>query len=296
MADLALTPTRRAELIALLEDQERLKAQHPKLSDYLETAPFLQGTGDDEADTAFDLRMIHYLTGGSSVSSNPYWDIVSGAVTQRVDGRVIDGGTPQGSARLAFAQTVLQESYAYAVPSPETIAWVAAFCGQQPLVEIGAGRGYWAAQISRQGIAVEAFDLEPPDSTRNPAFSLLGSQDSTWCPVQSMAEFGQRPGADYVLLLCWPPGWGNPMASNVLSAFEETGGTKLIYVGEPQGGKTADDQFFHALSTRWSLASSDAHYPSWWNLDDHAQGWIRALVQSHAEHECVVAVSRVRHC
>lgn len=35
-----------------------------------------------------------------------------------------------------------------------------------------------------------------------------------------------------MLFLCWPPGWGDPMASEALELFEARGGRRLIYVGE----------------------------------------------------------------
>jgi hypothetical protein len=65
------------------------------------------------------------------------------------------------------------------------------------------------------------------------------------------------------------------MASDVLSSFESKGGKRLIYIGEPKGGKTGDDAFFAALTARWELESTDSHFVSWWNLADVGQGWVR---------------------
>jgi hypothetical protein len=65
------------------------------------------------------------------------------------------------------------------------------------------------------------------------------------------------------------------MASDALTAFERAGGDKLIYIGEPKGGKTGDDAFFDALSSRWDLQTTDPQFVSWWNLSDVAQGWVR---------------------
>ncbi|MEV0463616.1 hypothetical protein AB0I30_13800 [Nocardia tengchongensis] len=76
MAELRLTRERRTELVALLGDDGRLRADFPVVADYLSTAPMLAGTGDERLDAAFDLGLVHYLTGGDSVTGNPYWDIV----------------------------------------------------------------------------------------------------------------------------------------------------------------------------------------------------------------------------
>ena len=46
VAELALTAERRTELIDLLGDDERLRAEYPKVSEYLEMSPQLAGTGN----------------------------------------------------------------------------------------------------------------------------------------------------------------------------------------------------------------------------------------------------------
>jgi hypothetical protein len=56
---------------------------------------------------------------------------------------VVNGGAPEGSSRLGYAQMLLQTTYAYAIPSPEILDWMSAFCAGRLVVELGAGRGYW---------------------------------------------------------------------------------------------------------------------------------------------------------
>jgi hypothetical protein len=277
VAKRTLTPERRAELAELLDDEQRLRAEYPKVSEYLDMAPTLAGTGDVRADAAFDLRFVHYVTGGKAESDNPYWDIVGPSVSEREGRRVVDGGQPDGSARLAYAQMVLQAIYAYAIPSPETLDWMAAFCAGRHVVELGAGRGYWAAQMTRSGMSVEAYDYEPPDKVENVSFPRAGHQADVWHPVGDLDEFrwDTADWSERVLFLCWPPGWGNTMASEALAEFEESGGRRLIFVGQPRGGMTGDDAFFDALVAGWELASEDEQFVSWWNLRDVAQGWVR---------------------
>jgi hypothetical protein len=270
-----LTEDRRGELAALLDDEPRLRAEYPKVLEYLDMAPALPGTGDQNADAAFDLRFVHYTVDGSD-SVNPYWDIVAPAVYEHEGRRVVNGGQPNGSGRLAYAEMILQSMFAYAVPSPETLQWVSTFCDGRPVVEIGAGRGYWAAQLTRVGLDVNAYDIEPPDKVENVSFPTSGRR-SVWREVGPLGEFVARFGgrSDYVLFLCWPPGWGNTMASEALTDFEKAGGERLIFIGEPKGGKTGDDRFFDALTSGWTLESQDARHVSWWNVNDAAQGWVR---------------------
>lgn len=273
---LRLSDDERAELAALLADEAAFAASYPAVADYLRTAPGLSGSGDDTSDQAFDLRLLYYMTTGES--ENPYWAIVGPSVgegpPERGQRREVNGGNPRGSARLAFAQTVLQSAYAYAIPSPETMRWAAEVCGRRRLVEVGAGRGYLAHQLDRAGIDIAAYDLyEPGDG--NPWFSDSGAQRKTWHDVRPMDDLRQLIGPHDVLFLCWPPAWGDPMASTVLAAYEQIGGDRLIYLGEHQGGKSGDDAFFHVLAQRWELVSTDTAFVSWWNLADVAQCWAR---------------------
>lgn len=277
MTELVLTVERRGELAALLDDEERLRVEYPKVHEYLGVAPTLAGTGDVRADAAFDLRFVHYVTGGDTESANPYWDIVAPAVFEHDGRRVVNGGNPEGSARLGFAQMLLQATYAYAIPSPETLEWVSAFCDGRPVIELGAGRGYWAAQMARIGIKVAAYDCEPPGVVENVSFPRAGKQMDVWHHVGGLDEFARDAAgqSDHVLFLCWPPGWGNTMAVDALAAYEKSGGERLVYMGQSKGGMTGNDAFFDALSTRWALASEDSRYVSWWNLADVAQAWVR---------------------
>ncbi|WP_040827753.1 hypothetical protein [Nocardia jiangxiensis] len=276
MAELALTADRRDELAGLLGDEQRLREEYPKVAEYLDTAPMLPGTGDDQADAAFDLRFVHYMTGGRAVSANPYWDIIAPSVFEHDGRRVVNGGRQTGSARLGFAATILQEAFAYAVPSPETIEWLARFSAGKSVVELGAGRGYWAEQLANHGLTVDAYDSEPPDRAVNDSFGKAVGQEDVWHSVGDLGDYAARStGAADVLLLVWPPGWGNSMASEALANFEAAGGERLLYIGEPKGGKTGDDAFFDALAAGWKLETVDEEFVSWWNLSDIAQGWVR---------------------
>ena len=276
MAEHALAADRRDELAELLGDERRLRAEYPKVAEYLDTAPRLPGTGNEQDDAAFDLRLLHYMTGGMAVGTNPYWDIVAPSVSHHEGKRVVNGGRPNGSARLGFAETILQGTYAYAIPSPETLTWLGEFSDGRSVVELGAGRGYWAALLHNVGVPVDAYDSQPPDSTENASFGQAAGQSDVWHRVGNLDQYAARsPGQSDVLLLIWPPGWGDPMASEALAAFEAAGGQRLVYIGEPQGGKTGDDAFFDALTAGWTLESEDTRFVSWWNLSDSARGWVR---------------------
>jgi hypothetical protein len=54
----------------------------------------------------------------------------------------------------------------------------------------------------------------------------VGQSDVVWHHVDDLAEFEAHNVSygDSVLFLCWRPGWGNTMASEVLRSFEEQSG------------------------------------------------------------------------
>lgn len=285
MTAAGITPERHEELAALLDDDgAALQAGYPQLADYLRTASSLAGSGDPSADNAFDIGILHYMTGGRS--DNPYWDIVAPAISpsNKGDRREVNGGRERGSARLRLAQDLLQAAYAYPIPSPETLRWVATTCQGRPVVEIGAGSGYWAHLLAEHGVEVSAYDTHPPgDHTRNMWFPPIAGQPHLWHPVGGLrdlaaarqhARLAEREG-EHVLFLCWPPAWGHPMARRALAAYERAGGDQLIYIGEPAGGVCADDEFFSALNTRWELADHHPDHVNWWNLNDVVQCWTR---------------------
>ena len=272
-----LTDEQRDELLALLEDDDRMTSEYPKVAEYFESAPRLAGTGNTREDAAFDLRLLYYMTSQINQEINAYWEIVSPLVNNRSGKPVIDGGAPNGSPRLSFAQMILQEVFAYAVPSPKTIQWIRANTGNKTILELGAGRGYWAKEIRNVGLNIEAYDIEPPNFSGNTSFPQSGKQVDVWHEVKATDNDADmfKNSPDSVLFLCWPPGWENRMAVQSLKSFESKGGTKLIYIGEPKGGKTANNEFFSALSARWKLVSVDRNFVTWWNLEDQAQIWVR---------------------
>lgn len=287
MSVFSLTPDRQVELAGLLDnDGADLRARYPRVAEYFGAAEQLAGTGDRAADDAFDIRLLHYMADGDS--DNPYWDIVAPSVfvsPERGGRREVNGGSPAGSARLGYAQTVLQAAFAYAIPSPETLCWVERVSEGRPLVEIGAGRGYWAHQLARLGLDVAAFDSHPPSTAgRNTWFPAAAGERDLWYPVGGLRELARArhearwagtEGA-HVLLLVWPPAWGHPMASRALAAYERAGGDRLVYVGDPApGGRSGDEAFFERLAAGWELVDQDPEHVAWWSLADVAQCWRR---------------------
>lgn len=164
--------------------------------------------------------------------------------------------------------------YAWAVPSEEAIRAIIA-CG--PVVEIGAGSGYWASLIAQLGGDVIAFDQYEPKANKDYPF------EQGWFPVQ---KGGPEKAAEHphrALFLCWPP-YESSFALDCLKAYQ---GDTVIFVGEGPGGCCADDAFFSAMgdavwswnedgeagerpavSNEWERVS-EVDLPQWSGIHDH---------------------------
>src|ERR1700739_4802017 len=103
-------------------------------------------------------------------------------------------------------------AYSWAIPNQNAIEGIIKF---SPIVELGAGSGYWAWLLMQAGAEVIALDVEP----LQPPLWLI--------PKRGNAEqVSHYP--DHALLLCWPP-YESPMAYQALRAYK---GRTIIYIGE----------------------------------------------------------------
>lgn len=125
--------------------------------------------------------------------------------------------------------------WAFAVPDDEALDLIASY---GPVVEIGAGTGYWARMLGERGCDVAAYDL-------------MGEDWERWFPAGQYGdvkhggtEMVEKHG-DRTLLLVWP--YMDTMAEDALRRYEAVGGQRVVYVGEGEGGCTASAEFFTML-------------------------------------------------
>ena len=103
-------------------------------------------------------------------------------------------GEPPGAAITDLAQR-----FSYVFPDDRVLSVLA---GLGPLVEMGAGTGYWAYRLRTLGVDIVALDLAPPDGARSNRYHPTSP---TWTKVipGDHTVLGDYP--DRALLLCWPP-------------------------------------------------------------------------------------------
>jgi len=147
---------------------------------------------------------------------------------------------------------ILCQKYAWSVPNEEAVNVLLA---HQPIIEVGAGTGYWASLVRKKGGQIIATDILPAPSKGNLWHRLAGS---SWTEVVSGDETIVRQYPNSTLFLSWPPET-NRCAFNALSLYK---GNILIYVGEDAGGCTGTKEFHDMLARDWHLVKH-VELPQW---------------------------------
>ena len=153
----------------------------------------------------------------------------------------------------------LVASYAWAVPSPDAIQLISE---HGPIIELGAGTGYWQFCLRQMGVDILSYD-------RNP------SAPPHWSPVQAGDETvlndPRSPLHQRSLFLCWPP-LDEPLAFRALELYR---GETVVEIGEPGGGRTGTLDFSQALEARWTPVAKLA-LPQWPGFRDELRIWTRS--------------------
>ncbi len=110
-----------------------------------------------------------------------------------------NGGLPDSAADAESVFLALAQHYAYVFPNDSTLAMLA---GLGPLVEMGAGTGYWAHRLRSVGADIVAFDQAPLDGERTNRYH---SHTRPWTHVEQGDQAVLAGYADRGLFLCWPP-------------------------------------------------------------------------------------------
>ena len=163
----------------------------------------------------------------------------------------VDGYFSERQREYFLKKDKLQRKFGWAIPDDRAIQVLMSLC---PIVEIGAGRGYWAALICDEGGDIEAFD------------NFSWKYKSGFFPVEKGTERKTKHRADKTLFLCWPP-FNNEMGFNSIKAHFNNGGKTVVYVGEQHGGVTGTDKF-HLFIYEHYMIEQEIRIPQWARLYD----------------------------
>lgn len=192
---------------------------------------------------------------------NPYVDAlcVAGEMTNEEFADWAESDWLSRSAKLElrmgmFAyRTEFVKLFSWAIPNQVAIDKLVEL---SPLIEIGAGTGYWAWMVRNSGGKVKAYD------------AMMGAK-----PFWHNVSFGNERSARTKrgsLFLCWPD-YATPVAFNALRMYR---GDTVCYVGEGHGGCTGDDAFHERLETDWEL-TDQITIPQYDGIHDRLEIWKR---------------------
>jgi hypothetical protein len=166
---------------------------------------------------------------------------------------------------LAERRRELASVFSWALPTDAALELLASYA---PLVECGAGTGYWLALLRARGVDAIGYDR----SVRKP-----------WTPIRrAVSARAARLHPERSLVLCWPPYDDDAASYRALRAYR---GEVVIHIGEPGEGPTASVRFHRELALNWTLVE-ELELPHWPRLQDRVMVYRRnAVRRAHLERD-----------
>ena len=185
-------------------------------------------------------------------------ETISGVFSKNRDewSRLFAASIENGTSEHLIRRSLVAQ-YSWAIPCETALDCLAKYA---PLIEVGAGTGYWASLLRKMDVDIMAFDSHPPKPGSKNDWH---QEHQTWTAVEQgdCGVIVKHPGR--TLFLCWPP-YDDSMATDCLHAYH---GNHLAYVGE-HGGCTANEEFFELLEQQWKEIES-VDIPQWDGMHDY---------------------------
>lgn len=178
---------------------------------------------------------------------------------------------------------VLQQNVPEYMP---TDAAVETLCEYGPILEIGAGAGYWAHVLSEAGCEILATDYLPPnivhDDLPDEYWDAVGTEkyhfislqreeresyQRMWHTVQVADHSCVKSYPSHTILMCHPPAFD--WTEEVLDYCHL--GQQVAFVGEWFPGPDATPMFFKRLAEEWELVETFPVY-DWASM--HVGGYV----------------------
>ena len=163
----------------------------------------------------------------------------------------------------------LASLFSWAIPNEAALE---ALARHAPLVECGAGAGYWLALLRARGVDSIGYDHARP--ARGNAYHR-GARGA-WTGIERLkSTAAARRHPERALLLCWPPYDDDAASYDVLRAYR---GEVVIHIGERDEGATGSVRFHRELAVNWSLIE-EVELPHWPRLQDRLMVYRRNPVR-----------------
>ena len=129
------------------------------------------------------------------------------------------------------------------------------------VIEIGAGTGFLSKQLIENGVIVTAIDSHIKGQS-DYGFALYHTPILHIDGIEYLKTYENI--ADCIIL-SWP-NYDNDFAASILDNMQS--GQRLYYMGEREGGCTANDRFFHLLEQK-----AEKNYSLTEKLQKHSLSW-----------------------
>ena len=166
--------------------------------------------------------------------------------------------SPSPLLDLAERRRELASLFSWAIPTDAALELLARYA---PLVECGAGMGYWLALLRARGVDAVGYDRASPGAKN--AYHRGRSRPWTKVGRASSVEAVRRH-RERTLLLCWPPYDDDAASYGALRAYR---GDAMIHIGERDEGATGSVRFHRELALNWTLVE-EIDLPRWPLLQD----------------------------
>lgn len=187
--------------------------------------------------------------------SNPFWDELRGwprdsrgDFDSHPDFSHLLDALDRGEARSPWPEDApernrrhLTKEYSWAIPSPDSIAFIVDRLDGRPIVEVGAGTGYWLWLLSQHGIDVRGYDSAPPRLGKNPFHCDVVGVDRV--PTEEefaalLAEYHHLTRLNEAVTNLGGPSFPleKPLADKPMRCWEFTGNQGPEYIEVIQGG------------------------------------------------------------
>lgn len=194
---------------------------------------------------------------------NPYLDLFRRLMATR----------PSPLLDLAERRRELASLFSWAIPTDAALELLAKYA---PLVECGAGMGYWLGLLRARGVDAVGYDARRPG--RSNAYHRGARRP--WAQIERRSSVAAaRSHRDRSLLLCWPPYDDDAASFEVLRAYR---GDVVIHIGEIASGSV---RFHRELALNWTLVE-ELELPHWPRIQDRVTVYRRNAVQrAHIERD-----------
>jgi len=163
----------------------------------------------------------------------------------------------------------LASLFSWAIPTEAALDVLARHA---PLLECGAGTGYWLALLRLRGVDAIGYDHARPGR----ANAYHRNDRGAWISIERLkSAAAARRHPERALLLCWPPYDDDAASYEVLRASR---GDVVIHIGERDEGATGSVRFHRELAMNWSLIE-EVELPHWPRLQDRLMVYRRNPVR-----------------